>query len=1085
MALFGKDDATNRLLAKHPRASGDLLEKLSHSSDKATRQGVAGNPNTAPETLVRLGQQLPQEFLANPALDLLLMVNPALMEEVPEALLVRLLKQDDCPASLLTWAAGHPQAKVQLAVAMNAEVPEQAREKLASSKHQAVREAVQTSANTLAFQDPELAFEVAVRERLESTDLTVIQEAWASGDIGLAQWSALPISFRLEIATDGKYETVLSEGRLSNAVSEKFASDPHPGIRRLIAENPSTPSHVLEKLANDENRDVRWAVAKNLSIPERTKEALARDKDFLKHINIAQNPNSSALALEAFAKDTNSKIRNAVAENPSTPLHVIELLVNDKNNNVRSSVAKRPESTASLLEVLANDKDVLVRLNVASNPSTPVHVLEDFWRAAEKWMPQELAQNPSTPVHILESLAKDSNSVVRNKIAQNPNTPTYVLAALIKEKNISGGMRVALASNAHRSDEIFQKLRNDSHKDVRSAVRRCKGLTSEALETLFQEARDEGDWVDLLLNPGLSSKCAKLIMEGLFDRPAIDSPWFQCELSQVSAEIRTVAESGSVLSYPGKDPNKAVLANRALAPLMALCAGPFIEPSRLVKVVGSTDWLVRAAVARNPGTPPNLLRKLSADAHPLVAVLAQTTLRKEEGAHACVLDQPAVGLDLRRAAKEILGRIPNTGMRELFMGLSNLFTDDVWCEQLTVGQISWMTAALVKAQGKISTIADFPPLQRSLDPEQAALMVETAVALEKGLGTVDSYVRMWAAEEPASPVHVLRSLADDADPGIVLATMGNPAFPTEEMEPTRQRLLKLRGKQLLALLENKAAPSEILEAKSTSKDRDVRKAIAGNSSTPVHVLGALARDSDASVRQSVAANTSTPVSVLESLARDSNAWVRLSVAENTSTPVSVLEALARDSDASVRQSVAANTSTPVAVLEVLAKDKVERVRRLVARNPLAPVSLLVSLVEDTSLEIRAAVSLNQPDRADLRERFLNWWLARLQRSIEREIGVRRGGVAEPRISVLPVDLLRALDQLGLVSPDDDNKTLTKASRSKDWLTRLGVALHPSATEGILKLLRQDCDPDVARAAAISRSTIQISNSVLEDTASAT
>jgi hypothetical protein len=522
-------------------------------------------------------------------------------------------------------------------------------------------------------------------------------------------------------------------------------------------------------------------------------------------------------------------------------------------------------------------------------------------------------------------------------------------------------------------------------------------------------------------------------MEGLFDRPAIDSPWFQCELSQVSAEIRTVAESGSVLSYPGKDPNKAVLANRALAPLMALCAGPFIEPSRLVKVVGSTDWLVRAAVARNPGTPPNLLRKLSADAHPLVAVLAQTTLRKEEGAHACVLDQPAVGLDLRRAAKEILGRIPNTGMRELFMGLSNLFTDDVWCEQLTVGQISWMTAALVKAQGKISTIADFPPLQRSLDPEQAALMVETAVALEKGLGTVDSYVRMWAAEEPASPVHVLRSLADDADPGIVLATMGNPAFPTEEMEPTRQRLLKLRGKQLLALLENKAAPSEILEAKSTSKDRDVRKAIAGNSSTPVHVLGALARDSDASVRQSVAANT----------------------------------------------------STPVAVLEVLAKDKVERVRRLVARNPLAPVSLLVSLVEDTSLEIRAAVSLNQPDRADLRERFLNWWLARLQRSIEREIGVRRGGVAEPRISVLPVDLLRALDQLGLVSPDDDNKTLTKASRSKDWLTRLGVALHPSATEGILKLLRQDCDPDVARAAAISRSTIQISNSVLEDTASAT
>ncbi len=124
LALLNKDDTTNRLLARHPRASADLLEKLSHSSDKATRQGVAANPNTPPETYVKLGQQFPKEFLDNPALDLLLMLNPAIMEEVPEGLLVRLLKQADCPASLLTWAAGRSNSKVQLAVAMNANAPE-------------------------------------------------------------------------------------------------------------------------------------------------------------------------------------------------------------------------------------------------------------------------------------------------------------------------------------------------------------------------------------------------------------------------------------------------------------------------------------------------------------------------------------------------------------------------------------------------------------------------------------------------------------------------------------------------------------------------------------------------------------------------------------------------------------------------------------------------------------------------------------------------------------------------------------------------------------------------------------------------
>jgi hypothetical protein len=63
LALFGKDDATNRLLAKHPRASAELLEKLSHSSDKATRQGVAGNPNTLPlRHYVKLGQQFPRRI---------------------------------------------------------------------------------------------------------------------------------------------------------------------------------------------------------------------------------------------------------------------------------------------------------------------------------------------------------------------------------------------------------------------------------------------------------------------------------------------------------------------------------------------------------------------------------------------------------------------------------------------------------------------------------------------------------------------------------------------------------------------------------------------------------------------------------------------------------------------------------------------------------------------------------------------------------------------------------------------------------------------------------------------------------------
>jgi hypothetical protein len=54
LALLDKNHPTNRLLARHPRASAELLEKLSHSSDKATRQAVASNPNTPPQIVATM-----------------------------------------------------------------------------------------------------------------------------------------------------------------------------------------------------------------------------------------------------------------------------------------------------------------------------------------------------------------------------------------------------------------------------------------------------------------------------------------------------------------------------------------------------------------------------------------------------------------------------------------------------------------------------------------------------------------------------------------------------------------------------------------------------------------------------------------------------------------------------------------------------------------------------------------------------------------------------------------------------------------------------------------------------------------------
>ncbi|MFN9960256.1 MAG: hypothetical protein ACK55I_44805, partial [bacterium] len=101
-----------------------------------------------------------------------------------------------------------------------------------------------------------------------------------------------------------------------------------------------------------------------------------------------------------------------------------------------------------------------------------------------------------------------------------------------------------------------------------------------------------------------------------------DSTWLTAQLAKLPEDARRAYAQGDFLYYHAKDPGKSVLARRSMACIMALCAGPFVEPVRIARVAGSSDWLVRAAIARNRGTPPNLLKKFDNDAHPVVRALA-------------------------------------------------------------------------------------------------------------------------------------------------------------------------------------------------------------------------------------------------------------------------------------------------------------------------------------------------------------------------------------------------------------------------------------------------------------------------------
>jgi hypothetical protein len=121
--LMGTSPAADRKIAVHPGASSEMLAKLGKSSDSQTRRGVAMNPGTPKEVLMTLAPSFAGEFFKNPAFDLLLIEEPDLLDRLPVTVMKNILKQPDCPASFLRWAAHHGGRSHQLALVSRPSMP--------------------------------------------------------------------------------------------------------------------------------------------------------------------------------------------------------------------------------------------------------------------------------------------------------------------------------------------------------------------------------------------------------------------------------------------------------------------------------------------------------------------------------------------------------------------------------------------------------------------------------------------------------------------------------------------------------------------------------------------------------------------------------------------------------------------------------------------------------------------------------------------------------------------------------------------------------------------------------------------------
>ncbi|AIE76159.1 hypothetical protein [Synechocystis sp. PCC 6714] len=120
---LAQDPKLAKLVAANYMAPPDLLEELSHTSDKPLLKALVSNPNTPTEVLLKLGSLFPEQLLDNPVFDILLIENPNLLSEFPKSSLNSLLKREVAPVSFLRWAAANRDEKTLQSLLINPNVP--------------------------------------------------------------------------------------------------------------------------------------------------------------------------------------------------------------------------------------------------------------------------------------------------------------------------------------------------------------------------------------------------------------------------------------------------------------------------------------------------------------------------------------------------------------------------------------------------------------------------------------------------------------------------------------------------------------------------------------------------------------------------------------------------------------------------------------------------------------------------------------------------------------------------------------------------------------------------------------------------
>lgn len=1015
-AIAGLIEAVDRLLAKHPEASQDLLERLSHSSDKATRKQVVLNSNAPKAVLVRLAPQFPGDFFKNPVFDWLLLEEPKLLFEIGGGVLKNILKRADCPQSFIEWAAARGSTQEQLAVAMNPSTPMAVLKRLAAAGGQvaSVAKAHTRWHEPAPTVDPRQTLRENVRTELGKLNYWTAMKCWRKRYLGPAQWPALGLPTRMRLCNLPE-DVFVKEWLSRHEEALRVQCTGWEGRRwlqdHLARQNPGVPSDACQskryKMAKTE---LAWAA----SIGRITPQVLRHLGPYSQRNNILSDAECPTYLLDHYAKHRDSGVRSCVASNPATPARLLVLLAADKTSCVRRAAARNPHCPAETLQTLAGDSHEEVRTSLASNPACPAGLLEHLAEDSAVSVRVYVAANPACPAEVLARLIEDDHDSVWQAVVENKACPPDLLRQMMNNAPVFFASR-----NRYSSDRLCHIARNpacpvDVLVQLAAPFPLAVAQNPSCPLNLLERLGESGS-PDVLRAVGRNPSTSEHLRRAIYSRLIDCSTEYEIKHfiadSQCPDDLRQVAGARlwwqSMQSLAKKNQALSILDSlekasngRALIELLRQeadrwilhpeatwaakligvgdvdvlsidsCAAdaaaasstpvarllglsqPHTAPDRLAKRVRSTDWLERLAIACNPGCPSGMLAQLTTDAHAVVAAAARTT--EAERQHR--FDR----LD------EILAEIQAAPIE---------------FEHLTRELASRLTRA-THVDRLIGT------------------RWENLLSIEQRLGIPESGSDMRLLSLlPESTTHsVWRYLMDKRYP-----KRGWKRIASANHADIRADAAALPG-----------CPADLLRRFADDGSYLPRVAVAGNPGSPPELLRHLAEDSHGAVEDALEKRRSETATLLAQMPADLGADCIAWATEHSIAARIALEKPVRLPEPGIP------TGTVLSQLLVLA-------------HPAFPADKRKPLVDALARKVDAWFANPEPAQDNAQ-----WQID---------------------------DFKEPLAALGLLPPDSDKRATAKAAKSKDWLQRAAVALAQDTQPYLLKMLLNDAVAVVRQLAA--------------------